>query len=678
MNKRIYLIALVGTLLASQSCTNNVEMKEKAIDPANLDLTVNPGDDFNQYANGGWMRNNPIPADKSRYGSFDELSDKNEVQVKNLLDKIAANSYEQGTVEQKIADFLKTGMDTLKIEEQGIKELTSEFEKIASITKKEEVEKQILHFQKNGIKTAFAIYSSADAKNSQIEVTHLHQSGLGMPDRDYYLSNEDRFVKIREKYTQYIEKMFSLLGDDEAKAKTNAEEVLHLETQFAIASMDRLSMRDPHKTYNKLTLSNLIELSPNFDWKNYFTELKLNDPGTIIISHPDFIATFDKILNTENIEKWKTYFRWHLINSTASYLSKEFVNASFDFYGKTMQGTPVNRPRWKRVNAVANNYLSEAIGQVYVKEYFPPEAKERMLKLVDNLKLALGERIAGLAWMEDETKKNAQEKLDAITVKIGYPNKWKDYEKLEIKNDAYVLNVLRSRVFYFEDMLAKINQAVDKTEWHMPPQMVNAYYNPSQNEIVFPAGILQPPFFYLNADDAVNYGAIGVVIGHEMTHGFDDKGRLYDKVGNLNTWWTEKDNEQFIEKANVLVEQFDNFIVIDSIKANGKYTLGENIADLGGINISYTAFKKTEEWKHQDKKIDGFTPDQRFFLAYAHIWGQNIRDKEILRRTQEDVHSLGKYRVIGPLRNVSEFHNAFDIKEGDYMFLPENERAIIW
>lgn len=678
MNKKIYLIVLFSTLLLSQSCTTDVKMKEKAIDPANLDLTVNPGDDFNQYANGGWMKNNPIPADKSRYGSFDELSDKNEIQVKNLLDKIATNSYEQGTVEQKIASFLKTGMDTIKIEEQGIKELSSEFEKIASITKKEELEKQILHFQKNGIKTAFVIYSRADAKNSQVEVTHFHQSGLGMPDRDYYLSKDERFVKIREKYLLYVEKIFSLLGDDQAKAKTNAEEVLNLETQLATASMDRLSMRDPHKTYNKFTLSSLIELAPNFDWKNYFTELNLDDPGTIIISHPDFIATFDKALNTVDIEKWKTYFRWHLINSTASYLSEEFVNANFDFYGKTMQGTPENRPRWKRVNSVANSYLSEAIGQVYVKEYFPPEAKERMLKLVANLRLALGERIANLAWMEDETKKNAQEKLEAITVKIGYPDKWKDYSKLKIKDDAYVLNVLRSRKFSFEKMLSKINQAVDKTEWHMPPQMVNAYYQPSQNEIVFPAGILQPPFFYLDADDAVNYGAIGVVIGHEMTHGFDDKGRLYDKVGNLNTWWTEKDNEQFVEKANVLVEQFNNFVVIDSVKANGKYTLGENIADLGGINISYTAFKKTEEWKNQDKKIDGFTPDQRFFLAYAHIWGQNIRDKEILRRTQEDVHSLGKYRVIGPLRNVAEFHNAFDIKEGDYMFLPENERAIIW
>lgn len=671
-------IILVMGILIMQSCKNMSEINNSAIDIANMDTTVSPGADFDEYANGGWKKVNPIPDDKSRFGSFDLLIDNNEMQVKNLINSIIEGNHQEGTIEQKIADFFNTGMDSVTIEEAGITPLNSEFEKIEQLNTKQDVENQIIHFQKMGIKTAFAIYASADAKNSNMVVTHLYQYGLGMPDRDYYLSDNERFVEIRNKYTLHLERMFVMLGYTEDEAKLSATKIMEIETKLATASMDRLSLRDPHKTYNKTTVDSLGLLAENINWVDYYNKIGIGDPGSVIVAQPDFIKEVSALLNELDVDDWKTYFKWNLINSTANFLSSDFVDADFDFYGKTLSGTPENKPRWKRVLGAANSYLGEAIGQAYVKEYFPPEAKSRMLDLVDNLKIALGERIEQLDWMGEETKENALGKLETITVKIGYPDKWKDYSDFEAKNDAFILNILRARQFRFNFMINKINKPVDKTEWHMPPQIVNAYYNPSQNEIVFPAGILQPPFFYMNADDAVNYGAIGVVIGHEMTHGFDDKGRLFDKDGNLNTWWSEEDSDRFTERSKVLVEQFNNYAVLDTVMANGEYTLGENIADLGGINISYLAFSKTEQWVNQQEKIKDFTPDQRFFLSYAHLWAQNIRDKEILRRTQEDVHSLGRLRVIGPLRNVPEFHTAFNISEGDYMYLPEEKRADIW
>jgi len=678
MNKKLITMVFAVSVLIWQSCTNTNMMENKAIDIANMDTTVNPGDDFDAYANGGWKQLNPIPEDKSTFGSFNLLIDNNELQVKELINGIKSKDHAEGTVEQKIADFINTGMDTIAIEEMGLEPLTAEFEKINSISDIAGVKNQILHFNKTGVSTVYAVYANADAKNSNMVVTYLYQSGLGMPDRDYYLSDNERFVDIKTKYTEHLVTMFSLMGNDESTATESASTIMQIETRLAKASMDRSSLRDPHKTYNKTDLDSLDLVTPNMNWKSYFKELGLGDPGVIIVAQPDFFAEVNSTIIDISVEDWKTYFKWNLINANANYLSKEFVEADFNFYGKTLSGTPENRLRWKRVLGAANSYLGEAIGQAYVKEYFPPEAKVRMLALVENLKTALGERIDALDWMGMETKKNAQEKLATINVKVGYPDKWKDYTTLEVKKDAYVLNIMRARSFSFNEMMAKINKPVDKTEWHMPPQVVNAYYSPLQNEIVFPAGILQPPFFYMDADDAVNYGAIGVVIGHEMTHGFDDKGRLYDKDGNLNTWWTEEDNEKFNAKAEVLVNQFNNYKVLDTTKANGKYTLGENIADLGGLNIAYTAFKKTKQWTKQENKIANFTPNQRFYLSYAHLWAQNIRDKEILRRTQEDVHSLGSLRVLGPLRNIPEFYEAFNIEADDYMYLSESERAVIW
>jgi putative endopeptidase len=668
---------LAGLLLSMPSCKTNV-MENDAIKMADLDLTANPGDDFNQYANGGWMANNPIPEDKSRYGTFDELMDANEKQLKALVDELTIEKFEKGSINDKIATFYKTGMDTLSIEEKGINALSDWYQAIDAIDSKEKIQNQLETFHKSYVSSVFGVYAGADSKNSSMVITHLYQSGLGLPDRDYYLSDAERFVTIREKYLTHLKNSFVLMGKTETEATNAAETVFAFEKKLAEVSMDRLTLRDPHKTYNKKTVQELKEIAPNFNWSHYFEAIGVGNPGELIVMQPDFVKEFNALLDNESLETWKTYFRWNIFRSTAAYLNSDIVNENFSFYGKVLSGTPELKPRWKRVMDATNSSLSEAVGQIYVERYFPPEAKERMLALVGNLKIALGERIKMVAWMSDSTKANALEKLDAINVKIGYPDKWLDYSSLEVKDDAYVLNMLRARQFGFADMVSKINKPVDKTEWHMPPQMVNAYYSPTMNEIVFPAGILQPPFFFLNGDDAVNYGAIGVVIGHEMTHGFDDKGRLYDKQGNLNTWWSDGDAERFNERTDVLVNQFNDFDVTDSVKANGKYSLGENIADLGGVNISYTAFTKTEQWKNQQVKIDGFSPDQRFFLAYAHVWAQNIRTEEALRRTQDDVHSLGKYRVIGPLRNVPEFHKAFDIKKGDLMYLPENERAIIW
>ncbi|MBN1767462.1 MAG: M13 family metallopeptidase, partial [Prolixibacteraceae bacterium] len=492
---------------------------------------------------------------------------------------------------------------------------------------------------------------------------------------DYYLQTDNRSVEIRNEYVQHMAKMFSLAGNNQSQAQQKAERVMALETRLAKASLSRLERRDPHRTYNKMKLESLVELSPDFDWDNFFAQMGFPNEDEINVAMPGFFAEISQMMNDIPLDDWKAYLDWNIINGAAPYLSSDFVNQDFYFYGKVMKGQEENRERWKRVQGTTSSVLSEAIGQLYVARYFPPEAKQRMVDLVENLRISLGQRIDNLEWMGEDTKAKAHEKLATINVKIGYPDKWRDYSSLQVKTDSYLANVMRSRAFNAEYSRSKINKPVDKGEWYMPPQMVNAYYSPSMNEIAFPAAILQPPFFYLDADDAVNYGAIGVVIGHEITHGFDDQGRKYDKEGNLNEWWTADDARRFDERAQVLVNQFDEFVVLDTLHADGELTLGENIADLGGLNISYQAYKNAS---NETESIDGFTPDQRFFLAYAHLWANNVRDKEIVRLTKEDVHSLGRLRVLGPLRNMPEFYAAFDVKKGDNMYLPVDERAIIW
>ncbi len=687
MRRQILLFIAGSLVLWIASCkdgdetntSKSEEMKEikQTLDISNLDTTANPGEDFNQYANGGWKSKHPIPADKGRFGNFDLLRDSTDKQVKTIIDEVAAADNEIGSIGAKIADFYNTGMDTASIEEKGLSVLEGEFAKINAIKTKEDVQAQIIYNHSRFISSLFGIYVGADSKNSTMMITHIYQGGTGLPDRDYYIKGDKRFKEIREKYVEHLQKIFILAGDDEATAQKNAKTVMRLEMRMAKAQMDREDRRDPHKTYNKMSVKTLKSKAPGINWEAYFKGVGIEQQEDLIVAQPAYIAEAAKMIQTVPVEDWKIYFRHMLLHKASSYLNKAFVDQDFDFFGRTMSGIPEMRPRWQRVIAKTSSALGEAVGQKYVEKYFPPEAKARMQELIKNLMSAMNERIQNLTWMGEETKKNALEKLSAITVKVGYPDKWKDYSQLKVEKDSYFMNILRYGEFEFADMISKTGKPVDKTLWEMSPQTVNAYYNPVNNEIVFPAGILQPPFFFMNGDDAINYGAIGVVIGHEMTHGFDDKGRLYDKDGNLNSWWTEEDNQNFKKRAKVLSDQFDSFIVLGDVHANGTYTMGENLADLGGVNISYTAFEKTPEAK-ANKKIDGFTPAQRFFLAYSNVWAQNIRDKEMLRLTQEDVHSLGKYRVNGPLRNVAAFHKAFNIKEGDYMFLPEEQRAIIW
>jgi putative endopeptidase len=673
--KNFNWLLLISVMMGSLACTKDAP-KSKAINLADLDTTVSPATDFDNYANGGWKRRFPIPDEKSRFGSFDLLADTGEVQVQTLITEIASKKHEPGTVGQKIADFYNTGMDTVKIEADGLAPVQPLFDQISAIQGKEDVMSVVSDFHTKGIFPMFSFFSDADQKNSEMVVAYLYQGGLGMPDRDYYMKDDERSKEIQAAYLIHLQKMFVLTGVDEVTAKANAELVYNVEKRMASASMTLLEQRDPHKIYHKMNLEGLRKISPKINWEAYFERIGLQNPGEFIVGQPDFAAELSKMLNEVSVDDWKIYLKWQVINSLDSYLSKVFVDQAFDFFGKTLTGQKADRPRWKKVQGSTNNALSEAIGQMYVQKYFPAEAKKRMLDLVGNLKVSLGERIDQLAWMSNETKAKAREKLNAVNVKIGYPDNWRDYSALEVSTDSYVANVMRARNFDFKHMIGKVNKPVDRTEWMMPPQMVNAYYNPSMNEIVFPAAILQPPFFFMDGDDAVNYGAIGVVIGHEMTHGFDDQGRQYDKVGNLADWWTAEDARLFGERTKVLVDQFNNYTVLDTLKADGELSLGENIADLGGLNVAYHALKKV--LAGDEKPIDGFTPDQRFFLAYAHLWAQNIRDKEIIRRTKEDVHSLGRFRVLGPLRNMPEFHQAFNVKEGDYMYLSEADRAMIW
>lgn len=656
--------------------TKNSE-EVKAINLADLDTTVNPTDDFYQYATGGWQKNNPLPDEESRYGSFDVLAKETSQKVNDLITKLSEQDNEPYSIEWKIEKFYSLGMDSIKLDKDGLNPILPEFENIDKIQNQEDLIKAIAHLHKIGVSSTFNIYGAADREDSDMQIAYLYQGGLGLPNRDYYTSDDERSKEIREKYLSHIEKMLILAGYNEETAAKDAKDIYNLEYKMALNSMTNLELRDPFTTTNRMDIDELKKLSPDFDYQLYFNEINLPVPGTINVSQTEFFKGLSKIIKNSEIDVWKTYLKWNVINYAAPYLHTDIVVANWEFYGKFLTGALTQQPRWRRVVSKTNSCLGEAVGQIFVKEYFPPEAKERMIGLVENLRAAFAERIKNLEWMSEETKLKALEKLNTINVKIGYPDEWKDYEKLNIEEDSYFANILRANQFEFEYMISKIGKPVDKNEWFMNPQTVNAYYSPSMNEICFPAGILQPPFFYMNADDAVNYGAIGVVIGHEMTHGFDDKGRNYDKEGNLADWWTEEDAERFDERSQILVTRFDNIKVLDDLYADGKLSLGENIADYGGLVISYDALMKALDGKTPEK-IDGFSAEQRFYLAYAKIWAQNIRDTEIRRRTKEDVHSLGKWRVNGQLPGIENFHKAFDIQPDDNMYLPPEKWATIW
>ncbi|MFH2141496.1 MAG: M13-type metalloendopeptidase, partial [Bacteroidota bacterium] len=567
MRKKLILILSVFAILyaynENTTVMDNSSKTNNSINLIDLDTSVSPSVDFYQYANGGWMKNNPLPDDKSRFGSFDALADLGEKQVKDLVEECSLVKHETGSIAEKIGKFYSLGMDSVKLESQKSEPLDEIFLKIDAIKDNNDLQKIIAYLHMHNIFPLFQIYADSDAKNSEMIIAQLVQGGLGMPDMDYYLDMDERSSMLQNEYKKCIKNMFMLLGVNETEAMKSAESILKFETGLAEASMTRLDRRDPFKTYNKITISELQKLSPSYDWTLYFETIGLKDIDSVNVNQTEFYKKVSKSLSEISISDWKIYLKWNVIRQSANYLSDDFADVHFTFFGKILSGSKENRARWKRVLSVTNMSLSEAIGQLYVEKYFPPEAKEKMIKLVGNLKSAYAGRIRNLSWMSDVTKDLAIQKLERINVKVGYPDKWRDYSALEVKDDSYIMNVLRANRFAFDYVISKINKPVDKLEWHMPPQMVNAYYDPSNNEIVFPAAILQPPFFFLDGDEAVNYGAIGVVIGHEMTHGFDDQGRNYDLNGNLNDWWTTEDAEKFNQKTQLLVNQHDAFIVLD-------------------------------------------------------------------------------------------------------------------
>lgn len=674
--KKVLTICMIAFALAS--C--NEKMAPVMVDGLQfdyLDESVDPKQDFYQYANGGWMEKNPLPAEYARFGSFDMLAANVQKQLKELVDTLSLQSHEQGSAEQKIADLYRLKMDSLRLNQEGNAPIQPILKTIKALENKAQVIEMMAQLNQEGIWPFFAMYVSADDMNSSMNILHTYQAGIGMSDRDYYLKEDARSKSLRAKYQQFVAKMFVLAGYPEKTAKTAAKEIMQIETALAKAQFNRVELRDPYKNYHKMSLSDLQQLAPEFDWQSYFKALGM-PVNELNVSQDVFMKEMAKVFSNSSMAAIKYYLAWNVISDASSSLSDDLANLSFDFYGKTLSGRQEQSPRWKRAVSTLDNAVGQALGITYVNRYFPAAAKERMVELVANLQVSLGERIDQLAWMSDETKQKAHEKLAAFRVKIGYPDQWKDYSALQIDATKSLYDNLKAVArFNFEEEKAKVGKPVDRDEWLMTPQTVNAYYNPTTNEICFPAGILQPPFFFQEGDDAVNYGAIGVVIGHEMTHGFDDQGSRYDKDGNLSNWWTESDGKQFAERTKVLEEYFNHIEVAPGVMANGAFTLGENIADNGGLQVSYNAFKKTVQGKN-NIAVDGVPADQRFFIAYAHVWANNIREQEILRRTAEDPHSLGRWRVNGTLPHVDAFVQAFGIQEGDAMYLPQAERASIW
>jgi len=654
----------------------------KPIDSNNMDPSVKPADDFFLYANGGWIKRTEIPPEYSRWGSFNQLIEHNNDALHAIAEKASKTKAEPKTAPemQKVGDYYASGMDEKTIEAMRTKPLQDELGKIDNLKDRQDVLKEIAHLHLTGVNAFFNFGSGQDDKDSTREIAQAGQGGLGMPDRDYYTKDDDASKKLRDQYVAHVTKMLTLLGEPAEKAGAEAKKILALETSLAQASRTRVELRDPQKNYNKMTQAELQTLTPDWNWGDFFKEIGLTAPGDIDVHQPDFFKAVNTTFTSTSMDDWKTYLRWHLVNSTASALSSDFVNEDFNFNQTTLRGTKQIKPRWKRVIISEDGEIGEALGKLYAAEYFPPEAKARALELINNLKEALADRIKTLEWMDESTKKAALEKLAAFQVKIGYPEKWRDYSTLRVDRGPFVLNELRAENFESKRQLNKIGKPVDRTEWGMTPPTVNAYYNPKMNEIVFPAGILQPPFFYANADDAVNYGGIGAVIGHEMTHGFDDQGRQYDKVGNLTDWWSQQSAEEFKKRSDAIVQQYNEYEPLPGLHVNGALTEGENIADVGGVKLAYAALQKAlaKHPEERDKKIDGFTPEQRFFLSFATIWKSKIRDEEQKLRLNTDPHSPAQFRVNGPLSDLPEFQKAFNVPDGAPMVRATDKRVNIW
>ncbi|GAA4373696.1 M13 family metallopeptidase [Hymenobacter koreensis] len=655
--------------------------KGTGLNVANIDKSTDPCQDFNQFASGNWYKNNPIPAAEVRWGSFNELSDKNNAVMRQILEEAAANtSAAKGTNAQKVGDYYASAMDTAAIEAAGIKPLQPELARISAVKDLKGLQSQIARAQMLQTGALFNAYVGQDDKKSDEYAVNLYQGGLSLPDRDYYLKDDARSKGIRAAYTTYLTNTFKMLGDNEATAAKNAATVMRIETRLAKASKSRVELRDPNANYNKMTVADANKRFPNLGLPAMLQQLGLGSAKSVIVGQPAFFQEASAALKAEPLNDWKTYMRWHLTSSASSALPKAFGDESFRF-SQVLTGAKKQQPRWKRMNRATDGALGEAFGQLYVDKAFTPATKAKAMEMVQNIKEAMGEHIQNSDWMSATTKTEAMKKLNAFTVKIGYPDQWKDYSALNISRESYLKNMLAAREWAYKDNVSKFGKPIDRKEWGMTPPTVNAYYNPSMNEIVFPAGIMQPPFFDPNADDAVNYGGMGAVIGHEITHGFDDQGRQYDAQGNLKDWWTKEDAEKFEARAAVVGKQYDAFSPLDSVFVNGKLTMGENLADLGGLSIAYTALQKQLKKQYPNgnaPKYDGYTPEQRFFLSWAQVWRTNARPEYLRQQVMTDPHSPAQFRTNGPLMNMPQFFEAFGCKENAKMVRAQTERAKVW
>lgn len=680
MMKKITMVAAlaVAALAADAQVPATAQGAVHGVNKADMDMSVRPGDDFYQYAGGGWLKANPMKPEYSSYGVFNDLAETNRKQIRELFENLSKEKHAFGSVGQKVADLYNMAMDSVRLNKEGAAPLQKDLDKVKAFSKKADFTAFIAdqHLYKGN--PFFGIGVDTDLKNSDLNVMWLSAGTSGLPDRDYYLNTDADSKKKQEAYRAYLSKIFQLSGYKKKEAEKAAKVIYNIEYQFAEAKMSRAEARDYNKLYNIYTIDMLQKDYPAIQWAKYFELMGVKDVKQVILTEPKVMAVAQKLMSTLSEQDIKYYVAGLIIKSSTSVLSDDFVNANFDFYGRLLNGQKEQKARWKRALGFPNSLLGEAVGELYVSKYFAGESKAKMLKLIDNLRKALATRIANLTWMNDTTKINALVKLNSFTVKVGYPDKWRDYSKLTI-DPAKSLYDNVAAATYVETLrnLEKFGKPVDKSEWGMTPQTVNAYYNPTTNEICFPAAILQAPFFDVNADDATNYGAIGVVIGHEMTHGFDDQGRNFNADGNMVDWWTAGDSKRFTAAAEKLAAQFDQITVVGDLKANGHLTLGENIADQGGLRISYDAFKTTQQFQ-EGKEIDGFTPAQRFYLSYGRIWAEHMTEEAIYQQTKSDPHSIGRNRVNATLRNIDTWYDAFGVKEGDKMWLAPAERAIVW
>lgn len=673
-------LMLITTLLIIVGCSQeNKDQKIHenhpiAFDTNYIDSTTSPCENFYQYAIGNWQANNPVPETESRWMAFNILNEENRKKLLKIVDDVAQNNnVKQGTEEQMIRDFYRSGMDTLAIESKGISEISDLLSRIDNATSIADVQELFGVLAPIGINTPIGLYISADSKNSKMNIVYAGQSGLNLPDRDYYLNDNSKFQDIRTAYVEHINNMMYMAED----TTSPGQNILDLETALAEISWSRLERRDPNKRYNKKNLEDWDNNLDVIDIQSILSNRGFGAFDTIIVSQPSFYDALNDLLGEQPISSWKSYMKWNVVSSFASFLNQSMVEERFSFYSKKLRGTQMMKPRDERVFSVINRSLGEPLGKLFVKSYFDEESKQYMTNMIENLRTAYRERINDLSWMSSETKEKALKKLNAFTYKIGYPDEWRDYSKLTIESDSYVQNIIRVRKFGYNRMLKKLGQPVDKSEWYMSPQMVNAYYSSSNNEIVFPAGILQPPFFHKTFDHAINYGGIGAVIGHEFSHGFDDQGSKFDWDGNLNSWWTEDDREKFDQLAQKLGEQYDSYSPVEGMNVNGKMTMGENIADLGGVTLAYNALQ-LEYKEDTPDDIDGFTWQQRFFLGWANVWKGNIKEEEMVNRLKSDVHSPAEYRVLGPLVNFEPYYQAFGSCETGSMYKPDSSRIAIW